>query len=301
MNVLADYANQCKNTVTEASSSEIVFTEEIVMCMLESAKKIKNMAVSLENNCENTLKTVQDKKSLVGITQEDDDFGLLLDPAGRPKVLTDLQKRKIIQNGAYQPRLNSYPENLNISQNKQRMFSSMWYKEYPHLEYSIKADYASCFVCALFPSGPGRKKASGAWVAGVRSWDKMRSVGKDKKGKLQQHFSFDSLKAALNDLAHFACDMKNVDVLLDKKLREVRIHEEENNQRNQEAIKILLDIARTLAKQQLAFRRHDEKRGGNFIEIANLVARHNSRLHSWLSDENMKPYAVQYLSPSPQN
>ena len=58
------------------------------------------MAVSLENNCENTLKTVQDKKSLVGITQEDDDFGLLLDPADRPKVLTDLQKRKIIQNGA---------------------------------------------------------------------------------------------------------------------------------------------------------------------------------------------------------
>ena len=62
MNVLADYANQCKNTeATEASSSEVVFTEEIVTCMLESAKKIKNMAVSLENNCENTLKTVQDK------------------------------------------------------------------------------------------------------------------------------------------------------------------------------------------------------------------------------------------------
>ena len=122
----------------------------------------------------------------------------------------------------------------------------------------------------------------------------------DKKGKLQQHFSSDSHKAALNDLAHFACDMKNVDVLLDKKLCEVRIHEE-NNQRNQEAIKILLDIARTLAKQQLAFRGHDEKHGGNFIEIANLVARHNSRLHSWLSDENMKLYAVKYLSPSSQN
>ena len=38
---------------TEASSPEIVFTEEILMYMLESAKKIKNMRVSLENSCEN--------------------------------------------------------------------------------------------------------------------------------------------------------------------------------------------------------------------------------------------------------
>ena len=33
----------------------------------------------------------------------------------------------------------------------------------------------------------------------------------------------------------------------------------------------------------------------------NLVARHNSRLQSWLSDDKMKPYAVKYLSPSSQN
>ena len=145
------------------------------------------------------------------------------------------------------------------------MFSSMWFKESPHLEYSIIGDYASCFVCTLFPSRRGRKKASGAWVSGVRSWDRMRSVGKDKKGKLQQHFSSDSHKAALNDLAHFACDMKNIDVMLEEKLRKVRILEEENNPRNQEAIKILLDVARTLARQQLAFRGHDEKHEGNFF------------------------------------
>ena len=152
----------------------------------------------------------------------------------------------------------------------------------------------------LFPSGPGRKKASDAWVSGVRSWDRMRSVGKNKQGKLQQHFSSDSHKAALNDLAHFANDMKNIYVMLEKQLREVRILEEENNLRNQEAIKILLDIAKTLARQQLAFRGHDGKHNGNFVQIS-LVARHNSRLQSWLSDDNMKPYAVKYLSPSSQN
>ena len=116
-----------------------------------------------------------------------------------------------------------------------------------------------------------------AWVTGVRSWDGMRGVRKDKKGMLQQHFSSDFHKAALNDLAHFACDMKNIDVTLQEK---VRILEEENNLRNQEAIKILLDIARTLARQQLSFRGHDEKHKGNFVQKTNLVARHNSRLQS---------------------
>ena len=101
----------------------------------------------------------------------------------------------------------------------------------------------------------------------------MRSVGKDKTGK--KNFSSESHKIALSDLAHFVCNMKNVNVMLEKKLREVRIQEEENNLRNQEAVNILLDIARTIARQQLAFTGHDEQHEGNFIRITNLVARHN--------------------------
>ena len=158
MKVLPDYDNHCKNTVTEKSSSEIVFTEEITTYVLESVKKIKTMAINLESNCENALKGLYCEKSQIGVVQEDDDLGLLLDSADCPKLLTDLQKKKIIQNGPYQPQLKRYPENPNITQKKQRMFLSMWFKEYPHLEYSIKADYASCFVCTLFPRGQEERK-----------------------------------------------------------------------------------------------------------------------------------------------
>ena len=159
MKVLAECVNHCKNTVLETSSSEIVFTEEITAYVLESAKKIKTMAINLENNCENALKALYREKSQIGVVQEDaDNLQLLLDPADRPKLLTDPQKKKIIQNGPYQPQLKRYPENPNITQNKQRMFSSSWFREYPHLEYSIKADYASCFVCTL--SWRTRKKES---------------------------------------------------------------------------------------------------------------------------------------------
>ena len=88
--------------------------------------------------------------------------------------------------------------------------------------------------------------------------------------------------------------------MLDKQLRAAKIQEEENSIRNREAIKILLDISKTLAGQELAFRGSDGS-DGNFIAIAQLVARHNSHLKSWMSDETMKPYLVRYLSLASQN
>ena len=46
-----------KKPITEALSSEIVFTEEIVTHVLELVKKISNMALSLQSKCENTLES----------------------------------------------------------------------------------------------------------------------------------------------------------------------------------------------------------------------------------------------------
>ena len=80
----------------------------------------------------------------------------------------------------------------------------------------------------------------------------MKSVGKDKKGKLVQHFASEAHTAALHDLAHFVQGMKHVDVMLNKQLRAAKIQEEENDLRNQEIIKILCDVARTLGTLKMA-------------------------------------------------
>ena len=114
---------------------------------------------------------------------------------------------------------------------------------------------------------------------GVKSWDKMKIRGKDGKGKLAQHFCSASHKAAWLELAHFANNMAHIDVMLDQQLRAAKIQEEENSICNQQVIKILLDLAKTLARQQLAFKCHEES-DGNFIQIVNLVARHNTQLES---------------------
>ena len=278
--ILASNAQECSIIVQQALSSEIVYPEEFLTDVLG--------AISIEGKCESALNKICENKSSVGVVQDDSDMSDLLDPTDRPAILSDEQKLK------------SYPDNPDIRPNKQRRFSPSWYSEFPHLEYSVKTDCAFCFVCSIFPSGVGREKASEAWIKGVKSWDKMKSRGKEDKGKLAQHFCSASHKAALQQLAHFANNMAHVDVMLDKQLRAAKIQEEENNLRNQEVIKILLDIARTLARQQIAFRGHDES-DGNFVEIVNLVARHNTQLKTWLSDKNLKPYAVKYLSPHSQN
>ena len=61
--------------------------------------------------------------------------------------------------------------------------------------------------------------------------------------------------------------MKHVDVMLNKQLRAAKIQEEENDLRNQEISKILLDVARTLGRQELPFRGAHDDENGNFVQI----------------------------------
>ena len=81
------------------------------------------------------------------------------DPGQRGEIKTDEERKYLIALGPYQPNLSKFPESKDISKQKQCRFSAKWYKLYPHLEYSVVEDRAYCFVCSLFPTGPGRELA----------------------------------------------------------------------------------------------------------------------------------------------
>ena len=110
----------------------------------------------------------------LGMPQLDDDFSLLSDPADHPTNLSNLQKQEVIELSPFQPKLKNYPTNPEISVGKQCRFVHGWFNEFPHLEYSKKNYTVSCFVCSLFLKGPGREKASEAWVKAIPSWDRMK-------------------------------------------------------------------------------------------------------------------------------
>ena len=72
----------------------------------------------------------------------------------------------------------------------------------------------------------------------------MKSVVSSKSGKLNQHFSSNSHKAALADFAHFAIKCSNVDVIMSKQAKEILIQEKADEEKNKEIILILLDMVR---------------------------------------------------------
>ena len=66
-------------------------------------------------------------------------------------------------------------------------------------------------------------------------------------------------------------------------------------------ISILLDVARTLARQSLAFRGDGDDTKGNFHQITRLVSRHNPSLKHWLESKDMKQFQTTYMSGKSQN
>ena len=179
----------------------------------------------------------------------------MLDPGERPKRLTENQKKYLIRIGPYQPILQRYPTkpsntNSTNESRKQSRFNPSWFKEYPHLQYSLSKDAAFCFVCCLFGGGgPGAEKAENVWTNdGVRSWHKFKSCGTKNQSEHAEHFSSSSHKSVLLSYAHFAKISGHVDALLDKTERSAFIQEEEDLQENRRIIEVLLDISKQGSK-----------------------------------------------------
>ena len=168
------------------------------------------------------------------------------------------------------------------------------------MEYSIANDAAYCFVCLLFPHGVDRECREVAWtINGVRQWHKMKSRGKEKIGKLSEHFSSKSHKASLHDYCSFVNKSMHVDLSKEKLVAQMQ--QERDLEHNRSVVKILLDVARTLGRQGLAFCGSGSDKDGNFRQIVLLMARHNTLLQNWLDSARLRPYHVTYLSPQSQN
>ncbi|XP_028418765.1 zinc finger MYM-type protein 1-like [Dendronephthya gigantea] len=293
----------------EVASADNPNQEHFLSKVVETADQVRETASELVKRSSQVLKNIEKEK----MTLEDSNENYFspaippLDPALRSRHLTDSQKTYLIQIGPNQPHLQAYPTNPSASDvmregHKQSRFNPSWYKDYPHLEYSISKDAAFCFVCSLFSSGPGMEKAESAWsTEGVRTWHKFKSCGKAKPGKLATHFSSTSHKSAVLAYANFVKTSGHVDVLLSKARRQALIQEEEDLIHNRKIVEILLDVTKTLGRQSIAFRGHGDDKEGNFQQIVMMMARHCPDLKAWFNTTRMRPYRITYLSAHSQN
>lgn len=68
--------------------------------------------------------------------------------------------------------------------------------------------------------------------------------------------------------------LNNIDIMLDKTIRQQKIKEESNRSFHKEAICILFNVTKTLARKSFKFRGKDDDENGNFRQIMYLLSRH---------------------------
>ncbi|XP_047142519.1 zinc finger MYM-type protein 1-like [Hydra vulgaris] len=301
---LCKLLSECKLKLDEVKNTDNLHLEKLLIEMTELASEVKISAENVLDANDQALANILNKRKYDNIeTLTTKNFFLSHDPGQRSKIENDNLRNYLIELGPQQVKLNNFPINKDIDKRKQNRFSSLWYKEYPHLEYSILKDSAFCYVCCLFPNGPGRENSEVAWVEnGIRTWHKMKSRGKKgKRGKLSEHFSSKSHKASLLDYCNYCNSAQHINVLLDKKQRQIVISEKEEMESNKCVIKVLIDLARTLGRQGIAFRGDDRDENGNFRQLVYFMSRHNLVLKRWLSNIKLRKYHVTYMSAKSQN
>ena len=92
--------------------------------------------------------------------------------------------------------------------------------------------------------------------------------------------------------ANFFQKSSHVEVLLSKKKGMELIQQKADMLQNRKIVEILLNIAKTLGRQGIAFRGEASDQNGKFYQIVHLIARHCNDLKQWLNNARLCPYHV---------
>ncbi len=175
--------------------------------------------------------------------------------------------------------------NLEKSKNK---FKRDW------LVYSPRLDRMFCFWCTLFvPEGTHLSETNWTKI-GVNNWKKgLQKIREHEKTDIHKNAAFQySCFISGNDIQHSISESAK---LAEKERRE-------KVDKNRNVISSLCKVTTFLARQNLAFRGHDESENssnkGNYLELIQLISVFDSNIASYLKEN--KRYS-RYTSPAIQN
>lgn len=159
--------------------------------------------------------------------------------------------------------------------------------------YSPKKEALYCFCCLLFAK-PGESKSKFVSESGLkRYWELSRLVPKHENGPVHRRAQDAWKELAIRTRLQATIDAET----------QSQIRTEEHSWR--EILKRILDVILYLAKQNLAFRGHDESESssnrGNFLELIKLLARYDPVLREHVVRMDSGSKQVSYLSPGIQN
>ena len=163
-----------------------------------------------------------------------------------------------------QPKLSKFPKTQG------RKFNSTHYDDFSWIEYSVKKDSVFCFACRHFSTEAARKgETEGRRVfvnVGYKQW-------KDAKANFKKHDISDRHKLSIILWSNF----QNVEADSSKSIEaSIKNMSKSEIMSNREQVKIIFEVVSVCARQDLAFRGHDEhdaRNKGNFIEILNSMVK----------------------------
>ncbi|CAF1173276.1 unnamed protein product [Didymodactylos carnosus] len=274
LRIRSSFISNCEKLITESTSPDLC-NEHFLLKTQSLSKEIKVLSSAIYDLCSSKLNFISTNR---GEIDDKNDENLISRDSANNKKFTDDELRYLTTQGPFQPKI-----------------------QYNYLEYSKIKDAAFCFCCRLFGQGPGDARAEEAWTTkGVDSWSKMKGRGTQKARKLVTHFKSAAHKAAEKRLQIFSNKKSNVDLMLNADRREADQKREQLLKINEKIIISLLEVARFLGRQSLAFQgqEHDE---GNFVEAVNLLRRRDPVMNKWFNDPSLRPYHVSYLTNRAQN
>ena len=178
---------------------------------------------------------------------------------------------------------------------KARSFNPDWFRQYEWLEYSTHKDAAFCYPCRLFgsPSACTSRPERTFTQVGFRDWKHATGA----KGALSIHHSCLSHKESVVAWKQLKASSKSGSVA--DQLGTLRA---EQIKRNNHYMTSISNVLLLCCKQEIALRGHDERpessNRGNFLEIMDLLSRHDQIIHDRLAHG---PKNAKYTSPTIQN
>lgn len=191
-----------------------------------------------------------------------------------------------------QPLMQKYPGHM-IGK-VERRFNSAWFQQYTFLEYSRVVDGAFCFYCRHFSDSD----STSAFVSsGFRAWN--RATGKDPKtNAFIMHRNSDEHVLSVQKYNAYKDMTSKKQTVLDMLDTEHRKQVLENRH----YLKTVISVLRLTALQNAAQRGHDERleslNRGNFLEILELVGKHDEIVSKRL---DAGPQNAKYTHSSIQN
>ena len=214
--------------------------------------------------------------------------------------ISEGQSCDIAQTPAFPP---THPVNMKFPTttfgNTSRSFNPVWYDRFDWLEHSVKHDAYFCYPCRMFGSASGSSSGCSRpepvfTSTGFSDWK--HATG--KSGTITRHSNCYSHKQAEIAWGQYKLNSKEGTTIAERmgSARSVTISQ------NRHYIRTIAEVLLLCSRQEIALHGHresnDSTNRGNFLELLNLIAQHDSVVKYRLKNG---PKNATYTSPEIQN